>query len=132
LAVDVPSSVTAAFGVGMVGFDLIAEEPRHLGGGVRNQGFLLREFQLERVMQKRTELFLDHLCLSFWPNETQKEIIGIAHIGQMRFAASLSPFFRARRSAPPARFHRGCVRRLSPRFVWGMRNRGDKRRTHPL
>jgi hypothetical protein len=62
--------------------DLVAEEGRSAGPGVREQGFVLVEFQPEIVMQERREAALDFLCFGFWSGEPEEGIVGIPDIPQ--------------------------------------------------
>ena len=62
--------------------DVVAEEPGLLGPGMRDQGLLGREFQLEVIAQERTHPGLD--LLGFLPRsvEAKQEIVGVPDISQ--------------------------------------------------
>jgi hypothetical protein len=51
--------------------DLVAEEGRRLGAGVRDQCLVLVEFQREVVMQERREALLDLLGFGSWSGEPE-------------------------------------------------------------
>src|SRR5664280_3764986 len=68
--------------IGVLDDDIVAEEARSLAGCVRDQRFLLGEFQLERVTQECPELLLDRLGFGLWPGKSEEAVIGIAHIMQ--------------------------------------------------
>ena len=62
--------------------DLVAEEGRRAGPGVREQGLVLVEFQPEIITQERREPALDFLCFGFRPGEPEEGIVGIPDISQ--------------------------------------------------
>jgi hypothetical protein len=55
--------------------DLVAEEGRRPGAGVRDQCLVLVEFQLEVVMQERCEALLDLLGFGSGSGEPEEVII---------------------------------------------------------
>jgi len=57
--------------------DLVAEEGRRLGAGVRDQCLVLVEFQLEVVMQERREALLDLLGFGLGSGEPEEVIVGL-------------------------------------------------------
>ena len=66
----------------MLDGDLVAEEGRRAGPGVREQGLVLVEFQPEIVTQERREAGPDFLCFGFRPGEPEEGIVGIPDIPQ--------------------------------------------------
>jgi hypothetical protein len=57
--------------------DLVAEEPRRLGAGVREQRLVLGQFQLEVIMQERREALFDLLGLGLRPGEPEQGVVGL-------------------------------------------------------
>jgi hypothetical protein len=53
-----------------------AEEPRRARAGVRKQGLVLVEFQLEIVTQELGQALPDLLCLGFWPGGPEEVVSG--------------------------------------------------------
>src|SRR5437867_4692302 len=74
--------VNARAGFAVPDGDLVAEESRSAGPGVREQGFVLVEFQPEIVTQERRESALDFLCFGFRPGEPEEGIVGIPDVSQ--------------------------------------------------
>jgi len=62
--------------------DLVAEEGRRPGAGVRDQCLVLVEFQLEVVMQERCEALLDLLGFGSGSGEPEEVIICVPDISQ--------------------------------------------------
>jgi hypothetical protein len=75
-AVDHPTTV-GDLGVGLLGFDLVAEEVRRLAGGVGDQGFRGGQFQLELIVQERTDLGLDLLGLVLGTGKAEQEVVAL-------------------------------------------------------
>lgn len=65
-AVDRPAT-PGDLGVGVLGFDLVAEEARRLAGGVGDQRLGLRQLQLQLLTQERGDPRLDLLGLVLGP-----------------------------------------------------------------
>ena len=59
------ASVDVRAGLAVLDRDLVAEEGRCAGSGVRDQGFVLVEFELEFITQERCEADPDLLCFGF-------------------------------------------------------------------
>jgi hypothetical protein len=57
--------------------DLVAEEGRRLGAGVRDQRLVLVEFQLEVIMQERCQALLDLLGFGPGSGEPEEVIVGL-------------------------------------------------------
>jgi len=57
--------------------DLVAEEGRRLGAGVRDQGLVLVEVQLEVVAQELCQALLDLLGFSLGSGEPEEVIVGL-------------------------------------------------------
>jgi len=57
--------------------DVIAEEGRRLGAGVRDQGLVLVEFQLEVIAQERRQALLDLLGFGLGSGEPEEVIVGL-------------------------------------------------------
>ena len=66
----------------MLDGDLVAEEGRCLGAGVRDQGLVLVEFQLEVVMQELSEALFDLLGFGLGSGEPEEVIICVPDISQ--------------------------------------------------
>jgi hypothetical protein len=62
--------------------DLIAEESRRLGAGVRDQRLAWRQFQLEVITQERRQAGLDLLGLGLRPGEPEQGVVGVAAVMQ--------------------------------------------------
>ncbi|MEV0570080.1 hypothetical protein [Dactylosporangium sp. NPDC050588] len=62
--------------------DLVAEELRRLSAGVRDQGFLLRQFQLEVVTQERREAALDLFGFGLGSGEPEEGVVGVPGVMQ--------------------------------------------------
>jgi hypothetical protein len=62
--------------------DLVAEEGRRLGAGVRDQRLVLVEFQLEVIMQERCQALLDLLGFGSGSGEPEEVIVGVPDISQ--------------------------------------------------
>jgi hypothetical protein len=60
--------------------DLIAEELRRLGAGVRDQRLVLGEFQLEFVTQELSEALLDLLGFGLWSGEPEQGVVGLCRL----------------------------------------------------
>jgi hypothetical protein len=61
--------------VGMLGGDLIAEEPRRVGAGVGDQRLVLGQLQLEVISQEPAEATFDLLSFGLWSGEPEQDII---------------------------------------------------------
>ena len=61
----------------MLDGDLVAEEGRRLGAGVRDQRLVLVEFQLEVVTQERRQALLDLLGFGPGSGEPEEVIVGL-------------------------------------------------------
>src|SRR5215467_6866720 len=72
-AVDAALTAMVVLAVGVQGDDLVAEKARRLRTGVCEQRFLLREFQLECLLQKLLQALLDLLGLFPRSTEAQQE-----------------------------------------------------------
>jgi len=70
--------------------DVVAEEPRRLGAGVRDEGLLRREFQLEIVMQEPRQTLFDFFGFCLWSGEPEEGVVGIAHVPQPPIAWIMS------------------------------------------
>jgi hypothetical protein len=57
--------------------DLVAGEGRRLGAGVRDQGLVLVEFQLEVITQELRQALLDLLGSGPGPGEPGEVIVGL-------------------------------------------------------
>ena len=57
--------------------DLIAEEPRRPGAGMRDQRLVLRQFQLQVIAQERREPPFDLLNLGSGPGEPEQGVVGV-------------------------------------------------------
>ncbi len=66
---SVSIAITGLFGIALARSDFIAQEFGCAVPRVGDQRFLLREFQLELVTEKRPESLFDLLCLCFGANE---------------------------------------------------------------
>ncbi|MFI5066555.1 MAG: hypothetical protein ACHP9Z_21625 [Streptosporangiales bacterium] len=55
--------------------DVVAEEPRRLGAGVGDQGFLLVQFQSEGLPEERCQFRLDFLGFGLRPDKSQYVVI---------------------------------------------------------
>jgi hypothetical protein len=62
--------------------DLVAEEGRCLGAGVRDQRLVLVEFQLEVITQELSEALLDLLGFGSGSGESEEVIIRVPDISQ--------------------------------------------------
>jgi len=62
--------------------DLIAKETGRAGAGVGYQRLFLREFQLEFILQERSQSLLDLLGFSLGPGEPEQMIICVSAISQ--------------------------------------------------
>jgi hypothetical protein len=79
--------------------DLVAEEGRRLGAGVRDQCLVLVEFQLEVIMQELCQALLDLLGFGLGSGEPEEVIVGIADISKPPVAGITR--VPARDPAPP-------------------------------
>src|SRR5262249_49536803 len=70
LSVGRPAAV-ADLGAGMLDTDVIAEEPRPLAAGVRDEGLVLVQFQSEGLPEKPRQLRLDLPGFGLRPGESQ-------------------------------------------------------------
>ena len=68
------------FIVGVLIDDLIAEEARGLCPRVRDQGFGVREREVERLPQVLLQLPLDRFGLLPWATETQEPIVRVPDV----------------------------------------------------
>ena len=62
--------------------DLVAEELRRLGAGVRDQGLFLVQFQLEVIAQELGQAGPDLLGLGFGSGEPEQRVIGVTCVPQ--------------------------------------------------
>jgi hypothetical protein len=60
--------------------DVVAEEPRRLGAGVRDQGLIRRQFQLEVITQEVSEPLLDLLGFGLGAGEPEQVIVGVPDV----------------------------------------------------
>jgi len=60
--------------------DLVAEEPRRARAGVGDQRLLLRQFQLEVVLQEPGKAVSDLLCLGFRSGEPEEVVICLCRL----------------------------------------------------
>jgi hypothetical protein len=60
--------------------DLVAEELRRLGAGVRDQRLVLGQFQLEFVMQECRQALLDLLGFGPGPGEPEQGVVGLCRV----------------------------------------------------
>jgi hypothetical protein len=60
--------------------DLVAEEGRRLGAGVRDQRLVLVEFQLEVIAQELCEALLDLLGFGLGSGEPEEVILGLCRL----------------------------------------------------
>ena len=77
---DHPVGRPAAAGdsaVGLLDGDLVAEEPRGPGAGVRDQRLFARQFQPEVVAQERRQLILDSFGFGLGSGEPEELIVGL-------------------------------------------------------
>jgi hypothetical protein len=80
---DRPVDRSAAPGdlrVRVLGLDLVAEEPRRLAGGVGDQRFGGRKFQLELVAQERRDPRFDLFGFVPRSGESEEPVVGVPHI----------------------------------------------------
>ncbi len=104
--------------------DVIAEEPRRLGTGVRDQRLGRRQFQLEIITQEVGQALFDLLGFGLRAGEPEQVIIGVADVPEPAVAGItgipggqapplLAQFpYRSTVAAPPGGRHR--VRHLGP------------------
>ncbi|MGH3282867.1 MAG: hypothetical protein ACRDNW_27580, partial [Trebonia sp.] len=79
---------------------LVSEESRRAGSGVRDQRFLLRQFQAEFVLEELGEALLYLLGFRFRPGEPDQVVIGLCRGPGYADRAAGWPAWRAgRRSA---------------------------------
>jgi hypothetical protein len=71
--------------------DLVAEEGRCLGAGMRDQGLVLVEFQFEVVTQELGQALLDLPGFGLGPGEPEKVIVGLCRGPDYADAVSGSP-----------------------------------------
>ena len=73
---DAVGGPTAAgeLAVAVLDGDLVAEELRRAGAGVGDQGFVLRQFQLEVITQERREAVFDLLGLGLGSSEPEQVV----------------------------------------------------------
>ena len=64
----------------MLDRDLVAEEGRCAGSGVRDQSFVLVEFELEFITQERCEAGPDLLRFGFGSGEPEEGVVGVPDI----------------------------------------------------
>jgi hypothetical protein len=69
-------------GLAVLDGDLVAEEGRCAGSGVRDQGFVLVEFELEFITQERCESGPDLLRFGFWSGEPEEGVVGVPDIAK--------------------------------------------------
>jgi hypothetical protein len=60
--------------------DLVAEEGCCAGSGVRDQGFVLVEFELEFITQERCEAGPDLLRFGFGSGEPKEGVVGLCRV----------------------------------------------------
>jgi hypothetical protein len=91
--------------------DLVAEEGRCLGAGMRDQGLVLVEFQVEVVTQELGQALLDLLGFGLGPGEPEEVIVGIADIS----GPPVAGITRVPRGTPRRRTRSCLTARRSPR-----------------
>ena len=62
MTVDAPSICVIALVVAVLDYQFIPQEVSRLRRSMRNQRFLVRQFELELVLQEGLELLFDFLC----------------------------------------------------------------------
>jgi hypothetical protein len=60
--------------IGLLANDVIAEEPRWLCAGMRDECFGLREFEFEPCLEELCEVALDGLGLLPWTAKADQEV----------------------------------------------------------
>jgi hypothetical protein len=73
--------------IGVLNGDLVAEEPGRARSGMGNQGFLLRQFQLEFVTQELRKTGLDFLRFGLGSGEPEDVIVGLCGLPDYADAA---------------------------------------------
>ena len=76
------ASVDVRAGLAVLDGDLVAEEGRCAGSGVRDQSFVLVEFELEFITQERCEAGPDLLSFGFWSGEPEEGVVGVPDIAK--------------------------------------------------
>jgi hypothetical protein len=66
--------------VGVLGGDLVAEEPRRIGAGMGDQRLCLGQLQLEVIVQELGEATLDLLGFGLRSGEPEQDIVGLCRV----------------------------------------------------
>ncbi len=69
-------------GLAVLDSDLIAEEGRGAGSGVRDQGLFLVQFQREVLPEEPGQALPDLLCFGLRPGEPEEVVVGIAGVAE--------------------------------------------------
>lgn len=70
--------------------DFVAEEPRRLGAGVRDEGLLRRQFQPEFVTDELCQPLFDFLGFCLRSGEPEQGVVGVTRISQSPVARIMS------------------------------------------
>ena len=103
------TSATGDHVVGVLGGDLIAEEPRRAGAGVGDQRLRFGQLQLEVIAQELSEAMLDLLGLCLRSGEPEQDVIGVSRVTQPPVAGIVGILAREAALLLAQRPHRGMV-----------------------